>query len=402
MLKKRVIEKYIKNLSNQFKVLLITGARQVGKSTLLKHCDNKRTYVTLDDYRAREMAVNEPELFLQRYKTPVIIDEIQYAPNLLSYIKIHVDNFDKKGQYWLTGSQQFHMMKNITESLAGRVAIIDLKGFSLKELDDSEQIPFLPTIDFVEKMRKSSKKYDLSDIYKIIWLGSYPEINANKNIDWETFYKSYLRTYIERDIKDLNAVKNEMDFLKFLKVLAARTGQMLNYADIANEVGASLPTIKSWVSILVSSNIVYLLQPYFSNLNKRIVKTPKVYFTDTGLCSYLTSWDNPNVLESGAMSGAIFETFVINEIIKSYTHNTKEPNIYYYRDKDKKEIDVIIEKNGKLYPVEIKKTANPDKNMIKNFSVIPEHLLGEGAVVCLANEDFPITKTVNAIPVSYI
>ena len=398
----RTLEKHIDDLSHQFKVLLITGARQVGKSTLLKYCDKKRNYVTLDDYREREMAINEPELFLQRHKAPLIIDEIQYASNLLSYIKIAVDNSGEKGQYWLTGSQQFHMMKNVTESLAGRVAIIDLKGLSLKEIDCSEQIPFLPTMDNIEKMRKTSKKHDLTDIYEKIWRGSYPEVNTNTDTDWETFYKSYLRTYIERDIKDLNAVKNEMDFLKFLKILAARTGQMLNYADISSEVGVSVPTIKSWVSILVSSNIVYLLQPYFSNLNKRIIKTPKIYFLDTGLCSYLTNWDNPQVLESGAMSGAIFETFVISEIIKSYVHNIKEPNIYYYRDKDKKEIDVIIEKNGKLYPIEIKKSSNPDKSAIKHFSVIPEDKLGKGAVICLAKEDFPINNNVNAIPVSYI
>lgn len=397
----RTLEDKIKKINSQFKVLLITGARQVGKSTLLKHCDSKRNYISLDDYRAREMAVNEPELFLQRYETPLIIDEIQYAPNILSYIKIAVDNSDKKGQYWLTGSQQFHLMKNVTESLAGRVAIIDLKGFSLKEIKNEMQIPFLPTTDFIEKMRKESKETNLGDIYNIIWKGSYPEINTN-NIEWETFYKSYLQTYIERDIKDLNAVKNEMDFLKFLKVLAARTGQMLNYTDISNEVGVSVPTIKSWVSILVSSNIVYLLQPYYSNINKRIVKTPKLYFLDTGLCSFLTGWDNPKVLESGAMNGAIFETFVVSEIIKSYEHNLKTPNIYYYRDKDKKEIDLIIEQNGKLYPIEIKKTAIPNKNMIKNFSVIPEDKIGEGAVICLSKSDFPITKNINAIPVSYI
>ena len=368
----RTLEKHIKQLSNQFKVILVTGARQVGKSTLLKHCDSKRNYVTLDDYRAREMALNDPELFLQRYKAPLIIDEIQYAPSILSYIKIAVDNSDKKGQYWLTGSQQFHMMKNVTESLAGRVAIVDLKGLSLKELDDLEQVPFIPTADNIESMRKSSKYHDLTDIYEKIWRGSYPEVNTNTDTDWETFYKSYLRTYIERDIKDLNAVKNEMDFIKFLKVLAARTGQMLDYTDISKEVGVSSPTIKSWVSILVSSNIVYLLQPYFSNINKRIVKTPKIYFMDTGLCSYLTNWDNSQVLESGAMSGAIFETYVVSEIIKSYAHNIKEPNIYYYRDKDKREIDVIIERNGKLYPIEIKKPSNPDKPAIKNFSVISE------------------------------
>ena len=398
----RTLEKHIKQLSNQFKVILVTGARQVGKSTLLKHCDPERNYVTLDDYRAREMALNDPELFLQRYKAPLIIDEIQYAPSILSYIKIAVDNSDKKGQYWFTGSQQFHMMKNVTESLAGRVAIVDLKGLSLKELDDLEQVPFIPTADNIENMRKSSKYHDLPDIYQKIWRGSYPEVNTNTDTDWETFYKSYLRTYIERDIKDLNAVKNEMDFIKFLKVLAARTGQMLDYTDISKEVGVSSPTIKSWVSILVSSNIVYLLQHYFSNINKRIVKTPKIYFMDTGLCSYLTNWDNSQVLESGAMSGAIFETYVVSEIIKSYAHNIKEPNIYYYRDKDKREIDVIIERNGKLYPIEIKKSSNPDKSAIKNFSVISEDNLGNGAVVCLAKEDYPITKNINAIPISYI
>ena len=241
----RTLEKHIKQLSNQFKVILVTGARQVGKSTLLKHCDPERNYVTLDDYRAREMALNDPELFLQRYKAPLIIDEIQYAPSILSYIKIAVDNSDKKGQYWLTGSQQFHMMKNVTESLAGRVAIVDLKGLSLKELDDLEQVPFIPTADNIENMRKSSKYHDLTDIYQKIWRGSYPEVNTNTDTDWASFYKSDVRTYIERDIKYLNAVKNEMDFIKFLKVLAARTGQMLDYTDISKEVGVSSPTIKS-------------------------------------------------------------------------------------------------------------------------------------------------------------
>lgn len=401
MYKERTLEKQVIELSNQFKVLLITGARQVGKSTLLKHCDKNRDYVTLDDYKARELAINEPELFLQRYKAPIIIDEIQYAPNLLSYIKITVDNSNERGQYWLTGSQQFHMMKNVTESLAGRVAVLDLKGFSLKEIESEEHIPFVPTKEFLEQMRKTSKSQDLTSIYELIWKGSYPDINVN-NSNWETFYSSYLQTYIERDIKDLNAVKNEMDFLKFLKILASRTGQMLNYTDIANEVGIAVNTIKSWISILVSSNIVYLLQPYFSNLNKRIVKTPKVYFLDTGLCSYLTNWESPKTLESGAMSGAIFETFVVAEIIKSYVHNAKTPNIYYYRDKDKKEIDVIIEKNDKLYPIEIKKSANPDKSMLKHFSVIPEEKRAEGAVICLCSEDFPITENVNAIPVGYV
>ena len=412
MYKQRTLEKQIKALSNQFKVILITGARQVGKSTLLKHCDKNRAYVTLDDYKVREMAINEPELFLQRYKAPIIIDEIQYAPNLLSYIKIAIDNSETKGQYWLTGSQQFHMMRNVTESLAGRAAILELKGFSLKEIAEEEQIPFVPTMDFIEHMRKSSKSQDLMSIYEHIWKGSYPDINVY-DTNWETFYSSYLQTYIERDIKDLNAVKNEMDFLKFLRILASRTGQMLNYTDVANEIGIAVNTVKSWVSILVSSNIVYLLQPYFSNLNKRILKTPKIYFLDTGLCSYLTNWETSKNLESGAMSGAMFETFVVAEIIKSYVHNAKTPNIYYYRDKDRKEIEKKKKKNGKLYPIEIKKSASPGKAAIKNFKVLepitaePAHAgleslkveIGTGSVICMANDLLPLNEKNWYVPV---
>ena len=397
----RTLEKYINELSKQFKVLLIVGARQVGKSTILKHCGNNLGYVTFDDYRTREMAANEPELFLERYKAPLIIDEIQYVPNLLSYIKMKVDTSDERGQYWLTGSQQFHMMKNISESLAGRCAVIDMKGFSLKEIQNENQLSFLPTKSFIKEMRNISKRVELDKMYEIIWKGSYPDLIVN-NINWETYYSSYLQSYIERDIKELGAVKNELDFLKFLKIVAARTGQVLNYTDIADNVGVSVNTIKSWISLLVSSDIILLLEPYYSNINKRVVKSPKIYFQDSGLCSYLTAWDTPVALERGAMSGAIFETFVVCEIIKSYVHNAKKPNIYYYRDKDKREIDVVIESNGKLFPIEIKKTASPDKDTIKHFSVIPEEKRASGAVVCLSSEDYPITSNDSAIPAWYL
>lgn len=398
----RTIEASIEKLSNQFKVLLVTGVRQVGKTTLLKHLGKNRDYVTLDDYKERVMAVKEPELFLQRHEPPVIIDEIQYAPNLLSYIKIAVDNSEKRGMYWLAGSQKFHMMKNVTESLAGRVALINLMGFSLKEIDGLNQIPFLPTMDFIKNMRTSSKTHTLKDIYEIIWRGSYPEVAQSKNTSWKTFYSSYLQTYVERDIRALNTVKDEVAFSIFLKILASRTASMLNYSDISKKVGVSIPTIKSWISILVSSNIIYLLYPYYSNFGKRLVKTPKIYFLDTGLCSYLTDWQTPKVLETGAMDGAIFETFVVSQILKSYVHNCDIPNMYYYRDSDQKEIDLLIEQNGKLYPVEIKKTASPDSSSFKNFCYIPEDKRGEGALVCLSSTDYPITKTNNVIPVSYI
>lgn len=401
MYKQRTLEKYINGLSTQFKVLLITGARQVGKSTMLRHCGMDREYITLDDYRVREMAISEPELFLERYKAPLIIDEIQYAPNLLSYIKMKVDTSDTRGQYWLTGSQHFHMMKNVSESLAGRCAIIDLKGFSLKEIQNEDQLPFLPTKNYIAQMRESSKHISLTEVYEMIWKGSYPDLNVN-NVNWETYYSSYLQSYVERDIKELGAVKNEMEFLKFLRIIASRTGGVLNYTDIADDSGMSVNTIKSWVSLLVSSDIIYLLEPYYTNLNKRVVKSPKIYFQDTGLCSYLTSWETPRTLENGAMSGAILETFVVSEILKSYVHNAKKPSMYYYRDKDKREIDVIIESNGKLYPVEIKKSATPGKDMIKNFSVILDEQRGDGAVVCLSSEDYPITPNVNAIPLWYV
>ena len=403
MYKQREIERVIKETPQGFKVVLVTGARQVGKSTILKECDSKRSYVSLDDIENRELALREPKLFMQRYTPPVIIDEIQYAPNLLSYIKIAVDNSNQKGQYWLTGSQQFSMMKDVSESLAGRVGILNLAGFSLRELSDKIKTePFIPTLEYIESTRKNAYKYSLKEIYEIIWKGSYPEINVDKNIKWNTYYSSYIQTYLERDIRNLSSISNEMDFIKFVRVVAARTGQLLNYRDIATEVGISEPTAKSWLSVLISSGIVFLLQPYYNNINKRLVKTPKVFFTDTGLCSYLTGWSSPDVLENGAMSGNIFETFVINEVIKSYKNNGVNANFYYYRDKDKCEIDFIIEKDGNLYPIEVKKTASPDKSMVKAFKLLPDDKRKEGAVVCLATDDLPLKENINVIPVGYI
>lgn len=403
MYKHRQIEKTIIETLNGFKVLLVTGARQVGKSTVLKECCNNYNYVTLDDLDARELAIRDPKLFLQRYNAPIIIDEIQYAPGLLSYIKIAVDNSSERGQYVLTGSQQFSMMKNVSESLAGRVGILNLAGFSLRELQDSKIVsPFLPTDEYLKNVRKIAKKYTLSEIYEIVWKGSYPEINVNENTRWDTYYSSYLQTYLERDIRDLTIISDEMNFVKFIRVVAARTGQMINYADIANEVGISQPTAKSWLSILISSGIVFLLQPYYNNVNKRLVKTPKVYFSDTGLCSYLTGWTSAEVLEKGAMSGSIFETFVVNEIIKSYKNLGIEPTLFYYRNKDKYEIDLVIERDGLLYPIEIKKTASVNKSMVKAFNLLPVEKSGAGAVICLANDDIPLKENISVVPIGYI
>ncbi|MCR5261792.1 MAG: ATP-binding protein [Candidatus Gastranaerophilales bacterium] len=393
----RTAEDTVNKFSKQFKVILVTGARQVGKSTLLKHCDEYRNYVSLDDLTEREMAINEPKLFLENHKAPLIIDEIQYAPQLLSYIKLAVDKSDKKGQYWLTGSQQFHMMKNVSESLAGRVGIVDLMGLSLAEISGNKNsVPF----DTETKTNANRKHYTTEEIFKIIYNGSYPALNNNEDIDRNSFYNSYLRTYIERDIRALTTVSDEMKFLTFIRVVAARTGQFLKYSEIAKEVDISEPTAKSWLSILVSSNLVYLLQPYYKNLNKRMTKMPKIYFLDTGLCSYLTGWSSPEVIQKGAMNGAFFETFVVSEILRSYLHNGQTPLMYVYRDTVQKEIDIIIEKNGKLYPVEIKLTANPNKSMVKNFNVLDN--AGMGAIICMKDKEMLLTDDVKVIPVSDI
>ena len=399
---KRTSEDVIKKLSKQFKVVLVTGARQVGKSTLLKHCDKNRNYVSLDDLSERELAINEPKLFLETHKTPLIIDEIQYAPNLLSYIKLIVDKSDKKGQYWLTGSQQFHLMKNVSESLAGRVGILDLMGLSLAELSQTpNNKPFFPDLEYIEERRENHKNYSTSDIFKIIYNGSFPALNNQDEFqDRNAFYSAYIRTYIERDIRDLSSISNEMKFLNFIRVVAARTGQVLKYSDLANAVDISEPTAKTWLSVLVSSNIVYLLEPYYRNITKRMTKMPKIYFLDTGLCSYLTGWSSPEVIEKGAMNGAFFETFVVSEILKSYRHNGERPLIYWYRDTQQKEIDLLIERDGKLHPIEIKLTSNPNKSMLKHFNVLDNQ--GYGGLICMRESDIPLTEDVSAIPISYI
>lgn len=401
----RTLEESVKKATKSFPVVLVTGARQVGKTTVLKACEKEeRTYVSLDNPLLRDFAKTDPELFLERYSTPLLIDEIQYAPELLPYIKMIVDEKKEKGLYWLTGSQQFHMMKDVSESLAGRVSILNLLGFSQNEkFKRAERSNFITTKEYFNEIQNNSPKIGLNELYEIIYKGSYPAINI-ESIDWEMFYSSYLQTYIERDIRDLKSISDEQLFLKFIKIVAARTAQVLNYTDIANAVGISVPTVKSWISLLVTSGIVYLLEPYYNNLTSRIIKSPKLYFLDTGLCAYLTDWPSAKILESSAMSGAFLETYVVSEIIKSYVHNGKRAPIYYYRDKDKKEIDLLIKNGDILHPIEIKKTAIPDKSAIKNFDVLNNKniIRGTGGIVCLASDFIPLTKEDSIIPISFI
>jgi len=399
----RTLENFLKTASGQFPVTLVTGPRQVGKTTILQHLSkDERTYVTLDDPMLAALAREEPALFLQRFAPPMLIDEIQYAPELLPHIKMAVDKARKNGLFWLTGSQQFRLMQGVTESLAGRVGIVNLLGLSLKELQGHAEkaSPFLPTAKNLQNRLKISSALSLQDVYQIIWRGSYPAIALDAKTDRDLFYSSYIQTYLQRDVRDLANVGDESTFLKFLRAAAARTGQLLNMSDMARDAAISVPTAKRWLSILETSGIIYLLEPYHSNATKRLVKAPKLYFLDTGLCAYLTEWSSPETLEAGAMSGAILETFMFTEILKSYWHNGKRAPLYYYRDKDKKEIDLLIVQDGAIYPLEFKKTAAPDKAMVRNFSLLEplKMPVKEGGIVCLTETLLPITKDINAIP----
>ena len=401
---KRLAENVIQKQEKMFKTILVTGARQVGKTTMLKNIKPDINYITLDDMLLNQLAVEDPELFLKANKPPIIIDEIQYAPNLLRYIKIEVDNSDKKAMYYLTGSQQFNLMKNISESLAGRVGILNLLGLSLREIKDIDfNEPFIPTEEYLNNRRKCEKKISYDEIWNIIHKGSMPALYQEES-DVDMFYAMYVRTYIERDVRSLTQVGDTLSFLKFMTALASRIGQLLNLNSIANEIGITIPTAQRWLSILVASNIVYILEPYYNNIMKRAVKTPKVYFLDTGLAAYLTKWKTSEVLESGTMAGIFFKNYVIVEIIKSYNNSGElRPHIYFYRDKEKREIDLIIEQNGKLHPIEIKKTANPTKNMIENFKVLEMvKEVGEGAIICMYDKIANLDEKNKVIPYRYL
>lgn len=413
----REAELQVANLAKNFPVVMITGPRQVGKTTMLNYAKDRfgkeLSYVSLDNINDRVLANEDPELFLENYKTPLIIDEFQYAPKLLSYIKIVVDNRrleelkngeDSNGLFFLTGSQSFLSMKGITESLAGRVGILDLYGLSTREITTSDFRLFNPEI--TEIIKEKNINMSMKELYERIFRGSYPELYKDSYIPSENFYESYIKTYIERDIRNLINIKDEVKFMKFMVSVAARTGQEVNLSEICNDSEISVPTASDWLSILVNSGLVFLLEPYSNNIIKRVVKRPKLYFMDTGLACYLTKYPNAEILENSAYSGHIFETYVITEIIKSYANNGLNPKryLYYYRDSNQKEIDLIIEKDNKLYPIEIKKSKNPNKDSIKNFDVLinSKKEIGKGIILCMIDNVYPIDKNNYYVPISYI
>lgn len=396
----RTLSSVIEKATKSFKVVLITGPRQVGKSTLFeKLMEPGRTKVSLDDFDVLTLAKQDPNLFFQTYKPPLLIDEVQKAPELLLQIKKIVDATDEKGLFWLTGSQKFTLMKNVSESLAGRVAVLDLQGLSQSEkLNNPDRGIFVPDMPLQTKRLIWSAK----ETFKVIHTGSYPQL-FDGITDWELYYKSYVDTYLMRDVKDIVQLGNELTFLRFLKVLAPLTAQQLNYANLARNIDVAPNTVKNWVNILQTLGIIYLLQPYFeNNIGKRLVKSPKVYFMDTGLCAYLCAIKTSDALMESYLSGEFVETYAVSEIIKSYIHNGKTPNIYYCRTLNQEEIDVVIEQNDKVYPIEIKQTATPNISMAKNFKLVDEQKKGIGCILCLSEKFIPINKDLYVIPISYI
>ncbi|MDR0381423.1 MAG: ATP-binding protein [Oscillospiraceae bacterium] len=408
MFYERTIEKTLRNIGESFPVLLLTGPRQTGKTTLLtKMADSNRRIVSLDNPTIRALAKHEPELFLQRYAPPVLIDEVQYAPELFDYIKVYVDTHKVAGDFWLTGSQTFHMMKRVAESLAGRVGVARMLGLSNSEIAGSHFSEFaVKPHELIQRMDKIAPM-DIAEVFARIFKGSMPRLYELNTVNRDEYFESYLETYISRDIRDLSQIADELSFLNFIGIVAARTATNVNYDALANEAGISSPTAKQWLSILVSSGQVALIPPFSNNALKRVIKAPRMYFLDTGLCSYITRWSSPEVLEHGAMDGAFFETWVVSEIYKSYINHGKRPPLYFYRDSNKKEIDIVISMDGVVHPIEIKKSAAP-KDAVKHFSVLKAiekepnesdvlsgaaHLktkIGDGAVICMPADILPI------------
>ena len=406
----RTIEKTLKSISETFPVMLLTGPRQVGKTTLLqKMAEQSRKSVSLDTPTIRALAKNDPELFLQRYAPPVLIDEVQYAPELFNYIKVYADRHKNSGDFWLTGSQTFHLMNRVTESLAGRVGVARMLGLSNSEIAGNNFQPFIVEPGELMRRAEAAKPMSISELFARIFKGSMPRLYEVDNVDRDEYYESYLETYISRDIKGLSQVADELAFLSFIGIVAARTATNVNYDALANEAGVSAPTAKHWLSILVSSGLVALIPPFSNNALKRVIKAPRMYFLDTGLCAYITRWSSPEVLERGAMDGAFFETWVVSEIYKSYINNGKRPPLFFYRDSNKKEIDLIIWADGTVNPIEIKKGAAP-KDATRHFSVLKPiekepaeedifsgaaHLkthIGTGAVICMPADLIPIDR----------
>ena len=394
-------------MSSFFNAVLITGARQVGKTTILKHLaeGQKRTYVSMDNTMARTLAKSDPVLFFQTYKPPIIIDEIQKAPELFEQIKIMCDESEERGLFWLTGSQQYNMMKNVRETLAGRIGILELYSLSKNEVDG---IRFPNEMDFslacLQQRQACTGKNDVVDVFDHIWRGGMPDAIYADAEQRQEYYNSYIETYLMRDVSEEGGITDSVRFRKFLNACAALVAEQVNYKTLAEAAEISQPTAKDWLRLLQGLGIIYLLQPFANNELKRLAKTPKLYFCDTGLCAYLSMWLTRDTLMNGAASGHYFENYVIIELVKNFSYSSVKANLTYYRDSNAKEIDVMVEENGLIHPLEIKKSANPDRREIKKYEIIDKTNLerGSGGIICMCEEVIPIDGKNCFIPCNLI
>ena len=397
---KREVESLIKRMSEAFKVLIIVGPRQVGKSTILDEFrPENMSKVSLDNQVLREQAQNEPELFLKEHPAPLFIDEAQYAPNLMSYIKIRVDNSEERSMYWLSGSQPYNLNKIASESLAGRAGIVNLNSLTYSEIKKNiDKEIFNP-----EKITKK-EPIDVNELYEDIFKGGMPELYANDKMSKDMFFRSYIKTYLDKDVKQLSQVGNVVNFERFMRAVAIRIGEPVNYSNIARDVNISVPTANNWMSILVESNIIYLMEPFASNQLTRLTHMPKIIFMDTGLASYLAGWKSARELQLSERSGHYLESYIISDIIKSYNNYGEDLEITFYRNKEKEEIDLIMKRNETLYPFEIKKTANPKKEMLKNFDDLKntKQKIGKGGLICLFDELMSLDEEHYVIPISSV
>jgi predicted AAA+ superfamily ATPase len=401
----RHMESVVKKAASMFGAVLVTGPRQVGKTTMLQEITPGVKYVSLDDPLLLLSALEESVTFFKDFPPPVLIDEVQRAPSLFMNMKKIIDEKKEKGLLFLSGSQQFKIMKNASESLAGRIGILTLLGLSLREISaTSFNRPFIPTDEYISERSKTCEPMDHGHLWRLIQRGCLPELFVDEKMDWRLFYSSYVDAYLKRDVRELINIENELKFTRFMTVLAGRTGTMLNLSSVASDVGISVPTADHWLSVLRASNIVYLLQPYYNNITSRMIKTPKLYFLDTGLAAYLTKWNTPEALRDGAMAGAFFETFVVSEILKSYFNaGIADPSLYYYRDKEGNEIDLLIEENGLLHPIEIKKSADPVKGDIRAFRIVDRiGKRGRGGIVCTYDDLLSLDSDNKIIPIGII
>ena len=401
----RHMESVVKKASSMFGSVLVTGPRQVGKTTMLKKVTSGIIYVTMDDTLILSSALEEGNTFFKDFPPPVFIDEIQRAQPLFVIMKKIIDEKKEKGLFFLSGSQQFKLMQNVSESLAGRIGILTLLGLSIREMSATPfNIPFVPTDDYFNERSKTYAPIDNGRLWRLIQRGCLPELYVDEKMDWRLFYSSYVSSYIKRDVRELINIEDELKFTRFMAVLAAHNGAMLNLSSVAGDVGISVPTAKDWLSVLRASNIVYLLQPFYNNITGRAIKTPKLYFLDTGLAAYLTRWNTPEVLREGAMAGAFFESFVISEILKSYYNaGITDPSLYYYRDKEGNEIDLLIEENGFLHPIEIKKSSDPNKRDIGAFRIVDKlGKRGPGGIICTYDNILSLDSDNKIIPAGMI